>query len=39
MDKEENINNATEIMKKLNSENGNKNLIKYIENVYLNYKE
>lgn len=39
MDKEEYINRATEIMKKLNSENGNENLIKYIENIYLNYKK
>lgn len=39
MDKEEYINSATEIMKKLNSENGNENLIKYIENIYLNYKK
>lgn len=39
MDKEEYINNATEIMKKLNSENGNENLIMYIENVYFNYKK
>lgn len=39
MDKEKYINSATEIMKKLNSENGNENLIKYIENIYLNYKK
>lgn len=39
MDKEQYINSATEIMKKLNSENGNENLIKYIENIYLNYKK
>lgn len=39
MDKEQYINSATEIMKKLNSENGNENLINYIENIYLNYKK
>lgn len=39
MDKEQYINSATEIMKKLNSENGNENLIKYIENIYLNHKK
>ncbi|GIM30769.1 glycosyltransferase [Paraclostridium bifermentans] len=33
------ISNSINIKKKLDSENGNENLIKYIESVYLNYKK
>jgi sterol 3beta-glucosyltransferase len=39
MDKAEYITSAIKIKEKLDGENGNENLIKYIENVYLNYKE
>lgn len=38
MDKRENIENAINIMKKLETENGNKNIIEYIEKIYSNNK-
>ncbi len=38
MDKDEYISRAIEIKEKLDSENGNENIVKYIENVYDNYK-
>lgn len=39
MEEEKYINNAIDIMNKLNKENANDDLIKYIENIYLNYKK
>lgn len=39
MDEPKYVTNAAIIKKKLDSENGNENLIKYIENFYFNYKK
>lgn len=39
MDNPKYISSSINIKKKLDSENGNENLIKYIESVYLNYKK